>query len=357
VTYTELFRAERLPVLQNRTFAARSEALASPTGDVLLVQNQHTGLVFNQAFDASRAVYDETYQNEQACSAVFRQHLDDVQQIIARHLHGRSLIEIGCGKGYFLERLVRAGFTITGMDPAYEGTNPRIMKSHFRKSLGRSAEGIVLRHVLEHIPDPFSFLSEIAAANGGSGTIYIEVPCLDWICDRRAWFDVFYEHVNYFRLRDFSRMFGRMYESGRIFGSQYLFAVADLASLRKPVAGPEDRLQLPEDFLAGVHRAAAHLQSSTGRRNAVWGAGSKGVIFAIYLQRAGFSIDEVIDVNPAKQGRYLPVSGLGVSSPDAAAGRMSDGDNVFVMNSNYLDEIRSASGGRYSYLPVDHDRV
>jgi len=357
VTYTELFRAERLPVLQNRTFATRSEALDSATGDVLLVQNQQTGLVFNQAFDASRAVYDETYQNEQACSAVFRRHLDDVQDIVARHLHGRSLIEIGCGKGYFLERLIDAGFTITGMDPAYEGTNPHIVKGHFRKAPGLSAEGIVLRHVLEHIPDPFSFLSEIAAANGGSGTIYIEVPCFDWICDRRAWFDVFYEHVNYFRLRDFSRMFGRIYESGRTFGGQYLFAVADLASLRQPVAEPEDRLQMPEDFLAGVHRAAARIESAGGRRNAVWGAGSKGVIFSIYMQRAGLSIDEVIDVNPAKQSRYLPVSGLAVSAPSAAAARLSDGDNVFVMNSNYLDEIRSASGGRYSYLPVDHDRV
>jgi hypothetical protein len=102
VTYTELFRAERLPVLQNRTFATRSEALASSTGDVSLVQNHHTGLICNQAFDASRAVYDETYQNEQACSAVFRRHLEDVQAIVGRHLHGRSLIEIGCGKGYFL---------------------------------------------------------------------------------------------------------------------------------------------------------------------------------------------------------------------------------------------------------------
>lgn len=354
---TELFRAERLPVLQNRTFAKRSEAVASPTGDVVLVQDQPTGLVCNQAFDSSKLVYDETYQNEQACSATFRRHLDDVQRVIGRHLHGRSLIEIGCGKGHFLEQLLGAGFNITGIDPAYEGTNPNVVKSRFDKALGLSAEGIVLRHVLEHIPDPVSFLSEIASANGGSGTIYLEVPCFDWICDNRAWFDVFYEHVNYFRLSDFSRLFSRIYESGRVFGGQYLFVMADLASLQEPVAEAADPPRVPDDFLSGINRAADRMRSIKGRRNAVWGAGSKGVIFAVYMQRAGLLIDEVIDVNPAKQGRYLPVSGLAVSAPAAAAGRLNDGDNLFVMNSNYLDEIQAASGGRYTYLLVDHDRV
>ena len=111
--FTELFRADQLPVLQNRTFEKRCDAIATPTGDVVLIQDERTGLIYNQAFDTSRLVYDETYQNEQACSAIFRRHLDDVQQIIGRHLHGRSLIEIGCGKGYFLEQLIGAGFTVT----------------------------------------------------------------------------------------------------------------------------------------------------------------------------------------------------------------------------------------------------
>jgi len=37
--------------------------------------------------------------------------------------------------------------------------------------------------------------------------IYIEVPCFDWICLHRSWFDVFYQHFN-FRLADFDRVFG-----------------------------------------------------------------------------------------------------------------------------------------------------
>jgi SAM-dependent methyltransferase len=357
MTVTPLFRADGLPVLQNRTFSTADEARASATGDVVLVQNQSTGLIYNDAFDPSLLIYDRDYQNEQACSPVFRRHLESVAHLLETHWRGRSLIEIGCGKGYFLERLRAMGFEITGIDPAYEGANPDVVRAPFAKGLGLSADAVILRHVLEHIPDPFSFLSEIASANGGRGSIYIEVPCFDWIVDHGAWFDIFYEHVNYFRLRNFLRLFERVHESGRIFGGQYLFVVADLESLREPVAGGGDAFEMPADFLAGVDRAIARARSQPGARHAVWGGASKGVIFSLYLQRAGVPIDYVIDINPAKQGRYLGVTGLKVSAPEDALARLEPGDTIFVMNSNYLEEIVAATGNRYWYQTVEHEAV
>lgn len=87
--------------------------------------------------------------------------------------------------------------------------------------------------------------------------------------------------------------------------------------------------------------------------NAVWGGASKGVIFAHYMERAGVNIDFVIDINPAKQGKYLPINGLKVSTPDEAMNMLQAGDNIFVMNSNYLDEIIDLSGNKYHYIRVD----
>ncbi len=63
--------------------------------------------------------------------------------VILRHFLGKSLIEVGCGKGYFLEYLHQAGFDITGIDPAYEGDNPKVIKARFEASLGVSADCIV----------------------------------------------------------------------------------------------------------------------------------------------------------------------------------------------------------------------
>ena len=352
--YRELFRVEGLPVFQNKMFADRAAALACPKGDMTLVQDMETGLIYNATFDASLLEYDADYQNEQACSGVFQRHLEDVKAIIQRHFSGKPLIEVGCGKGYFLEYLHQSGYEITGIDPAYEGDNPKVIKACFEARLGLSAEGIVLRHVLEHMSDPFVFLSAIAQANGGKGQIYIEVPCFDWICQHHAWFDIFYEHVNYFRLADLNRMFGKVHESGHIFGGQYLYVVADLATLHKPVLDAQDVCSFPEDFLVDIDRVAAITQ---GKRNAIWGGASKGVIFALYMQRVGVIIDLVIDINPAKQNKYMAGSGLRISSPAEGMQILQAGDNVIVMNSNYMQEIVALSHNQFNYIRVDHHEL
>jgi hypothetical protein len=350
----ELYAVKDLPVFQNRMFDSRGEALACVRGDVVLVQDLKTGLVHNAAFDPALVQYDQHYQNEQAMSSAFRRHLDEVADIVSRHFAGSSLIEVGCGKGFFLETLRASGFDVVGMDPTYEGDSLAIVKEYFTPAAGRRAQGIILRHVLEHVEDPVEFLRSIRAANGGTGKIYIEVPCFDWICARRTWFDVFYEHVNYFRLADFHAMFARVEAAGRLFGEQYLYVVADLASLRAPIMA--DRVEFPRDFLRTVETNARRLRDRTAPA-VVWGGASKGVVFALLMQREGVTVDDVVDVNPAKQGKYIPATGLLVKSPEAALRDLPNGAEILVMNSNYLQEIRELAGQRFSYRTIDDAAV
>lgn len=354
----ELYRVEGLPVFQNRMFGSAEAARNCARGDMVLVRDRDTGLIFNRAFDPALMGYDADYQNEQAVSSVFRSHLGEVSGVVDRHFAGRTLIEVGCGKGYFLEHLLARGFPVTGLDPTYEGDSPHVIKEYFTPATGLRGDAIVLRHVLEHVGDPVGFLGQIRDANGGAGDIYIEVPCFDWICARRAWFDVFYEHVNYFRLGDFHRMFGTVREAGHVFGGQYLYVVADLTTLRAPVADAGDGFAFPADFLATVTRYACRIQTNRheGRGGAiVWGGASKGVIFSLYMRRAGADIDAVIDINPAKQGKYLAATGLRVSSPEEALARVEPGATLFVMNGNYLPEIRQMTHDQFNYLTVDHE--
>ena len=348
----ELYRVADLPVLQNRTFADPASAKASACADMVLVQDEKSGLIFNQAFDADKLSYDADYQNEQAHSVQFQAHLNAVEAILARHFKGQTLIEVGCGKGYFLEMLRGKGYAITGIDPSYEGDNPDVIKAPFTRELGLAADAIVLRHVLEHISDPLAFLAQMAAANQG-GQIYIEVPCFDWIVEHNAWFDVFYEHVNYFRLADLRAMFGTVLEAGHLFGGQYLYIVADLSTLQRAPVETPSLLTLSTTFTASLDRAVQIIQSAPAQGSAIWGASSKGVIYSLALQRAGVAVDRVVDINPAKQGRYLPLSGVRVSSPQEAMDALPEGANLFVMNSNYLEEIKRMTDGRFVYHAVD----
>ena len=348
----ELLRLGHVPVYQNKMFETAAAARACARGDVVLVQDEATDLVSNVAFDPCKLEYDESYQNEQGHSSAFQGHLSEVMSILGQNFRSARILEIGCGKGAFLDQLRQEGYDARGVDPAYEGDAPYIIKAPFESGLGVNGDAIVMRHVLEHIPQPLAFLETTRQANGGLGAVYIEVPCLDWILRKRAWFDIFYEHVNYFRLEDFGRMFGTVRESGHLFGGQYLYAVAELASLRDPKhAGPGTQVVMPEDFFTSIERCLVEGAGSPQR--IVWGGGAKGVMFSHHAVERGLALDFAIDINPAKQGKFLAGSGLPVLAPHEGLARLVRGADIYVMNSNYLDEIRTMAGPDFTYIPVD----
>jgi hypothetical protein len=346
-----LYQQDRFPVLQNRVYETEFEARNCVVGNIALIEDQQTGLIYNDAFQPELMVYDESYNNEQSLSKCFQLHLKEVAELVENILGKGKLIEVGCGKGFFLEMLLERGVDIMGFDPTYNGNNPRVVKKYFDPDvIVNNAEGLILRHVLEHVPNPVDFLFQLQSANGGGGLVYIEVPCFEWICERRAWFDIFYEHVNYFRLNDFSRMFDSIVESGHFFGGQYIYIIADLASLREPVFDKNDTVSFPSDFLSSLH---SQKNETTKYPVCVWGGASKGVIFSLLRKRAGLEVDVVIDINPAKQGKFLPVTGLEVQSPTEGLSGLPAGAPIFVMNSNYLNEISNMSDQKFLYIGVD----
>lgn len=345
-----LYQQDNYPIFQNRMYDSKAEAIACPKGDIRLVENLETGLVYNDAFSPELMVYDGNYQNEQAVSPLFLRHLDAVATVIGQSMKKR-LVEVGCGKGTFLEMLLAKGFDVTGFDPTYEGINSRIRRQYFEPGAIEYTSDLVLRHVLEHIQHPVSFLEQLKAANGGGGKIYIEVPCFDWICEHNAWFDIFYEHVNYFRLADFKRIFGEVIDSGRVFGGQYLYVIAELSSLRPPIIDMNNRVDFPFDFTSN----AAEIDSIKMKSTAIWGGASKGVIFALLKKRAGYPVSTVIDINPAKQGMFISGTGLQVKSPTQGIADLQSGSTIYVMNSNYLEEIKKMSNNMFNYITIDHE--
>ena len=341
----ELYKTASLPIFQNRMYDSVAQARNCQTGDIRLVQNLTTGLIYNADFRPELLDYDKAYQNEQGLSRAFQLHLERVADLVEEHMGLKDLIEVGCGKGTFLEILEKRGGEIRGFDPTYEGDSPKIVKEYFGPHTKFTGAGLILRHVLEHIKDPFDFLADLANTNGNQGLIYIEVPCFEWICRNNAWFDIFYEHVNYFRLSDFHRMFGRVLYAGHSFGGQYLSVIGDLSALRAPAAKPSDRVTPETDFLALMDTDF----DGDGIESVVWGAASKGVIFSLFRERAGAPVSHLVDINPAKQGKFVPATGLEVKSPQQVLPHLKPGSRIYVMNPNYLEEIRQFVGSDFEY--------
>ncbi|MFZ6745099.1 class I SAM-dependent methyltransferase [Undibacterium sp. JH2W] len=319
-------------------------------GEMRLRENVALGFVENAAFDSSLATYDENYQTSQVHSKLFQAHMKDVLAILKAEFPRRSvLVEVGCGKGDFVE-LVQADayFSASGYDFSYEGNNPFIQKRFLTPEDRIPADVVVLRHVLEHIKAPHDFLTMLRDIFG-KAAIYIEVPSYDWMLDNQAFFDVTYEHVNYFSEKSLLALFDRhVLKSGRCFNGQYQYAIADLASLSGQFASLYENSAWKDLDFEQLFPSHAEKIASIEARLAptselyIWGAATKGCMFLVHCMNQGKLIPQVgfaIDVNPLKCGKFLPGSHVQIQSKEAFFAAAKPGDLLLIANPNYQAEI------------------
>ena len=88
-----------------------------------------------------------------------------------------------------------------------------------------------MRHVLEHVQNPYKFLSMLKTVFCNA-KVYIEVPNYDWIVANKTFFDITYEHVNYFSQVSLKKLFDpKTTTHGLLFDEQYQYILADLKTL------------------------------------------------------------------------------------------------------------------------------
>lgn len=347
------YRIARQPVILNYRFTTRAAALGLKRRDILLTQCRRCGLVFNSTFAPALIPYDEKYENRQCFSPAFQQHLGDLaENLIGRYsLRGKRILEIGCGKGDFLRLLCeRAGAKGVGYDTSYEGPARRGAVRFFSSYAGPADirepfDAIICRHVVEHIGPIGAFLRELHAIASACGNpvLIIETPAFEWIAENACFWDIFYEHCNYFprpTLAHLAQLAGFTVARHRaVFGGQYQQLDLRLAARPRTAPPPRTTLHLAA-FARGAEKSAAGflraLASLPGRRRwAIWGAGAKGVCL---INRLGRNRPEfVIDSNPAKQGCFIPGSAVPIVAPDSP--RIAALDAIFIANPKYTPEI------------------
>ena len=354
---------ERAPVLCNELSHSRAEALDAQVAPIELAHCATCGHFFNATFDAGRIVYGPDYENSLHFSPRFRDYSASlVDSLSRRHeLGGSSVVEVGCGNGDFLRQLCApTGASGYGFDPGYDGPElvddrVHLSASSFFEATPVSELGLLCcRHVLEHVEDPRKFVAGIAAKlRADSGTaLYMEVPnALYTLRDLGIW-DIIYEHPSYFCVESLRSVvhaagFGEI-EVEETFGGQFLSLHAKLerSSPKASAANslPADMAKLVDQF-ADAYRAKIEQWKATlleakqaGRKVAVWGAGSKGASF-LNIVDPNSTVAFVIDVNPAKHGKFVAGTGHKIVAPEAL--RESPVETIILMNPLYEGEVRA----------------
>ncbi len=338
-----------LPVIPNSLLKSRDQF--TPEGELLLRRHEDTGFVENALFDIDKMIYDGNYQNDQSNSEIFCAHMSDVYEIIkSRFQRDALLVEVGCGKGKFLELVKNDGFfTYSGYDSAYEGADVSIKKRYLVEEDRLDADVVVLRHTLEHIQKPHDFLSLLKKIFPPTALVFIEVPQFDWIVKNRVIFDLSYEHVNYFNTKSLGSMFESVIEQNDFFDGQYQYLFAPISSLNLDHWRNYDSPDSWRDYDFSVFYDQLNKVIKTidpCERLWIWGAATKGVLFLYHLQRISpklfRSVCGAIDLNSKKQGCFTPGTCLEVVSPSMFYERARDGDSVLVINPNYFNEVKDS---------------
>jgi SAM-dependent methyltransferase len=321
-----------VPVHQHLIFDDAAAARAAARGDLTLACCGACGFVFNAAFDVSKLQYGAGYDNSQDHSIAFQQH---VAALVARLttqgvLENARIVEVGCGQGAFLRALVAAhpGNVGYGFDPSYRGPaeEPDARVSFRREYYGphcadTAADVVVCRHVIEHVPVPLDLLGAVHAAlrNSSHARVFFETPCVEWILRNRVIWDFFYEHCSYFSGTSVRAAFRRagfdIVNLWHVFSDQYLWIEAAIVAEPPEIPPPGSAVaamavEYGDDEVLMLERWQRRIAALRADGPvALWGAGAKGVTFANIVDPDCSRLDCVVDLNPGKQGRFVPGTG------------------------------------------------
>ena len=371
-----LYEVRGIPVQSTVLLPTEEDARCFPTGDLELTFCNDCGLAFNATFEPSLVDYSAPSEESQHASGTFNAFAARlVEELAARYdLQGARTLEIGCGKGEFLAALAeRTGTSAHGIDPGFipgrlhedrTGADLTFDRAYFRpETVGRSPDLIVCRHTLEHIGPVGEFLADVASlvldqrsdrdpdghSARASAALFFETPDARRVLEEGAFWDIYYEHASYFTLGSHARLFraaGLNVTDLRLdYGDQYIIQHATVGGPARELLG-EDDLDAMRDLAGragerlaharGVWREAIDSRAAAGRRIALWGGASKATAF-LTTNALADEIDTVVDINPMRQGKYLPVSGHRIVAPDVLAERPPD--TVLIMNGIYREEI------------------
>jgi len=356
---------KRTPVCQNWLLASRAEARAQPAGRIAMALCGKCGMAYNRCFQAALVPYRPGYVNAQTASLAFKNYQRGLVHYFlgAGNVRGERIAEIGCGDGWLLRELVRkprARNTGLGLDPAFVGQRSaaggrlRFRAQAFGPGVRLPVVDVVIcRQVIEHLAEPVAFLAALRKSIGRRRgvRVFFETSCLRWILRHHVVWDFYYEHCSMFTAATLRRAFETAgfapVRTWHAFGGAYLWIEAKTAgkvpvrAQDKPVAMlAEDYRQAEMKLLNGWAR---RLKRSGIRACALWGAGAKGVTFASLFDPERRWLDCVVDGNPGKQGRFLPLTGHEVVAPGELVGRKIK--NVIVTNPRYVGEVRGRVRG------------
>jgi SAM-dependent methyltransferase len=296
---------------------------------------------------------------------------------LGSHSH---VVELASNDGYLLQYFRERRIPVLGIEPAanvaevaLERGIPTIVKFFGRElaeslACGSAADLLIGNNVLAHVPDLNDFVAGMQVLLAPGGVITMEFPHLMKMIEGNQWDTIYHEHFSYFSFLTASRIFAahelRLFDveelpthggSLRIYGCHADDhtkpdgeRALELRS-RERAAGCE-RLETYTGYGGRVEADKRQILEflidlkNEGLRLAGYGAPAKGNTLLNYCGVRRDFLDYTVDLNPHKQGHFLPGSHIPIHPPQAL--REERPDVVLILPWNLRGEI----GEQHAYI-------
>jgi len=332
-------------------------------------------LVQLEEFETPQAIFGD-YAYFSSYSSTWLEHSERyVQEMIDRWgLDGSShVVELASNDGYLLQYFAARQVPVLGIEPAANVAKVALQKGiptlveffgvETARSLaeGSQADLLLGNNVLAHVPDLNDFVGGMKVLLKAGGVITMEFPHLLKLIDLKQWDTIYHEHFSYLSFQTVSRVFAhhglRLFDvqelpthggSLRIFGCHHDDAgkeQSDAASqlLERERAAGFEHLETYTGYGQRVEQDKREILSflielkAKGLRIVGYGAPAKGNTLLNYCGIGTDFVDYTCDLNPHKQGHFLPGTHIPIRSPEAI--REDQPDVVLILPWNLKDEI------------------
>ncbi|WP_035772168.1 class I SAM-dependent methyltransferase [Butyrivibrio sp. VCD2006] len=280
-------------------------------------------------------------------------------------LEGKKVIEIGCGKGEYMNMMETTGAEVFGLEHLNESVvyarqqGHRVIEGFIEDedsvigSYGEDAQdsdgdydeavrnnrlydGFYIMNFLEHIPEPSSFLKGIANNLTDDGVGIVEVPNFDMMLQKSLYSEFIQDHLSYFTEGTLCNLLSISgFEVIKCESIWYDYIISAKVRKRKGF-DVQPFLDMQEKVKSEVHSYVDE-QKAKGHKLAVWGAGHQALANLSQLELEK-DIEFVVDSADFKQNKFTPATHIPIVAPD----RLKDGEvqAVIIMGGGYSVEIK-----------------
>jgi SAM-dependent methyltransferase len=293
---------------------------------------------------------------------------------------GSQVVELASNDGYLLQYFRDRGVPVLGIEPAVnvakvaeENGIPTLVEFFGRavaaaQAATTPADLLLGNNVLAHVPDLNDFVGGMKILLKPGGVITMEFPHLMRLIDENQFDTIYHEHFSYFSFLTVRRVFAahglKLFDveelpthggSLRIYGAhdddadkpqtdrarelaqrERRAGYEDIDTYRTNARGVQDEKRSILTFLIGLKRE--------GRSIAGYGAPAKGNTMLNFCGVGTDFLDYTVDLNPHKQGHFLPGSHIPIYAPEHL--RETQPDVVLILPWNLREEIV----GQHAYI-------